>query len=138
MALMVFSHTVYRIRNRYPTLESITNQIVKLTPGNDGFGWKVQKKVQSTHDLKDDTKLFQVIRLPRKNNQGCCDRAITRTQASIVRFPEDQCTTFQAAKIHTRMIRIYLKFFKSNLFYLKKSTLIELDQVQTIIKLQMV
>ena len=34
-----------------------------------------------------------------------------RTQASIVWFPEDICTTLQFAKIHTRMIKFHKKLF---------------------------
>ena len=38
------------------------------------FDWKKQlEKVQITRDLKDDTILYQGIRLPCKNNQGYCD-----------------------------------------------------------------
>ena len=41
------------------------------------------RKVQLTRDLKDDTILYQGIRLPCKNDQGYCDPT-TRTQATIV------------------------------------------------------
>ena len=51
--------------------------------------------------------------MPYKNDQGYCDPT-TRTQATIVWFPEDKCTTFQVAKIHARMIKFHEKnFFKS-------------------------
>ena len=33
------------------------------------------------------------------------------TQATIVWFPEDTCTTFQVAKIHARMIKFHEKYF---------------------------
>ena len=56
------------------------------------FDWKIQlEKVQLTRDLKDDTILYQGIRLPCKNDQGYCDPT-TRTQ--------ETCTVFQIAKIH--------------------------------------
>ena len=75
------------------------------------FDWKIQlEKVQLTRDLKDDTIIYQGIRLPRKNDQGYCDPT-TRTQATIVWFPEDTCTTFQLAKIHNRMIKFHQKYF---------------------------
>ena len=56
--------------------------------------WKIQlEKVQLTQELR-----------------GYCD-ATTRTQATIVWFPEDTCTTFQVAKIHARMIKFHQKHF---------------------------
>ena len=62
------------------------------------FYWKTQlEKVKLTRDLKDDTILYQGLRLPCKNDRGYCDSR-TRTQATIVWFPEDTCTTFQVAK----------------------------------------
>ena len=72
---------------------------------------KIQlEKVQLTRDLKDDTTLYQGIRLPCKNDQGFCDPT-TRTQATIVWFPEETCTVFQVAKIHARMIKFDQKYF---------------------------
>ena len=53
--------------------------------------------------------IYQGIRLPCKNDQGYCDPT-TRTQATIVWFPEDTCTTFQVAKIHARMIKFHEKY----------------------------
>ena len=54
------------------------------------FDWKIQlEKVQITRDLKDDMILYQGIRLPCKNDQGYCDPT-TRTQATIVWFPEEK------------------------------------------------
>ena len=51
------------------------------------FDWKIQlQKVQLTRDLKDDTILYQGIRLPCKNVQGYCDPT-TRTQATLFLFP---------------------------------------------------
>ena len=51
------------------------------------FDLKIQlEKVQLTRVLKDDTILYQRIRLPCKNDQGYCDPT-TRTQATIVWFP---------------------------------------------------
>ena len=48
------------------------------------FDWKMQhEKEQLTRDLKDDTILYQGIRLPCKNNQGYCDHT-TRTQATFL------------------------------------------------------
>ena len=74
------------------------------------FDWKIQlEKVQVTRDLKDDTILYQGIRLPCKNDQGYCDPT-TRTQATIVWFPEGNCTVFQVARIHARMINFHQKY----------------------------
>ena len=56
------------------------------------------KKVQLTHDLKDDNIMYQEKRLPCKTDQGYCDPT-TRTQATIDWFPDDTCATFQFAKI---------------------------------------
>ena len=56
------------------------------------FDWKIQfEKVQLTRDLKDDTIFYQGIRLPCKNEQGYCDPT-TRTQETIVWFPEETCS----------------------------------------------
>ena len=75
------------------------------------FDWKILlEKVKLTRDLKDDTILDQGIRLPCKNDQGYCDPT-TRTQATIVWFPEDTCTVFQVAKKHARMIKFHQKYF---------------------------
>ena len=75
------------------------------------FDWKIQlEKVQLTRDLKDDTILYQGIRLPCKNDQGYCDPT-TGTQAIIVWFPEETCTIFHVAKIHVRMIKFHQKDF---------------------------
>ena len=60
--------------------------------------------------------IYQGIRLPCKNDQGYCDPT-TRTQATIVWFPEDTCTTFQVAKIHARMIKFHKKFFIQSIPY---------------------
>ena len=71
------------------------------------FDWKIQLgKVQLSRDLNDDTTIYQGKILPCDNNQGYCDPT-TQTQATIVWFPEDICTTFQVAKIHARMIKFY-------------------------------
>ena len=67
-------------------------------------------KVQLTRDLKDDTIFYQAIRLPCKNDQGYCDPT-TQTQATIVWFPNDICTTFQVAKVHARMKNFPQKSF---------------------------
>ena len=63
------------------------------------FDWKIQlEKIQLTSDLKDDTILHQGIRLPCKNDQGCCDPT-SCTHATIVWFPEKKtCTIFKIAK----------------------------------------
>ena len=75
------------------------------------FDWKVElEKVQLARDLRDDTIIHQGITLPCRNDQGYCDPA-TRTQATIVWFTEDTCTTFQVAKIHARLIKFYQNFF---------------------------
>ena len=81
------------------------------------FDWKIQlEKVQLTRDLSDNTMIYQGIRLPCKNYQGYCDPT-TRTQATIVWFPEDTCTTFQVAKIHARMIKFHEKYFIESIPY---------------------
>ena len=75
------------------------------------FDCKIQlEKIQLTRDLKDNTIIYQGIRLICRNDQGYCDPT-TRTQATIVWFPEDTCTTFQVAKIHARMIKFHEKYF---------------------------
>ena len=75
------------------------------------FDWKIQlEKIQLTRDLTDNTMIYQGIRLPCKNDRSYCDPT-TRTQATIVWFPEDTCTTFQVAKIHARMIKFHEKYF---------------------------
>ena len=48
------------------------------------FDWKIQLE-KVIRDLKDNTILYQGIRLPCKNEQGYCDPT-TRTQATIVWF----------------------------------------------------
>ena len=81
------------------------------------FDWKIQlEKVQLTRDLSDNTRIYQGIRLPCKNDQGYCD-PLTRTQATIVWFPEDTCTIFQVAKIHARMIKFHEEFFIESVPY---------------------
>ena len=60
--------------------------------------------------------IYQGIRLPCKIDQGYCD-PITRTQATIVWFPEDTCTTFQVAKIQARMIKFHEKYFIESIPY---------------------
>ena len=84
------------------------------------FDWKIQlEKIQLTRDLSDNTMIYQGIRLPCKNDQGYCDPT-TRTQATIVWFPEDTCTTFQVAKIHARMIKFHENILY-NQFHMNKS-----------------
>ena len=81
------------------------------------FDWKIQlEKVHLTRDLKDDTILYQGIRLSYKNDQGYCDLT-TRTQATIVWFPEETCTVFQVAKIHARMINFHQNYFIESIPY---------------------
>ena len=60
--------------------------------------------------------IYQGIRLTGKNDQGYCDPT-TRTQSTIVWFPEDTCTTFQVAKIHARMIKFHKKYFIQSIPY---------------------
>ena len=75
------------------------------------FDWKIQlEKIQLTRDLTDNTMIYQGIRLPCKNDQGDCDPT-TRTQATIVWFPEDTCTTFQVAKKKRSNDKISRKIF---------------------------
>ena len=93
------------------------------------FDGKIQlEKVQLTRDLKDDTILYQGIRLPCNNDQGYCNPT-TRTQATIVRFPEETCTVFLVAKakIHARMIKFHQKFFIESIPYEDLSP----DQIRT-------
>ena len=71
---------------------------------------KQLEKKQLTCDLKDDTIIYQGIRLPCKNDQGYCIPT-TRTQATVVWFPEKTCKIFQVAKIHARMIKFHQKHF---------------------------
>ena len=81
------------------------------------FDWKIQlEKIQLTRDLTDNTMIYQGFRLPCENDQGYCDPT-TRTQATIVWFPEDTCTTFQLAKIHARMIKFHEKHFIESIPY---------------------
>ena len=81
------------------------------------FDWKLQlEKEQLTRDLSDNTIIYQGIRLHCKNDQGYCDPT-TRTQATIVWFPEDTCTTFQVAKIQARMIKFHEKVFIESIPY---------------------
>ena len=81
----------------------------RLTYDIHDKNWKIQlEKVQLTRDLKDDTIIYKGIRLPCKNDHGYY-YSTTRTQATIVWFPEDSCTTFQVAKIHARMIKFKQK-----------------------------
>ena len=60
--------------------------------------------------------IYQGVRLPCKNDQGYCDPT-TRTQATIVWFPKDTCTTFQVAKIDARMIKFHEKYFIESIPY---------------------
>ena len=81
------------------------------------FDWKIQlDKVQLTRDLSDNTMIYQGIRLPCKNDQGYSDPT-TRTQATIVWFHEDTCTTFQVAKIHAPMIKFQENYFIESISY---------------------
>ena len=75
------------------------------------------EKVHSTRDLRDDTILYQGILSPCKIDQGYCDPT-TRTQATIVWFPEDTCSPFQVAKINARKITLHQFFLYQ--FFLKK------------------
>ena len=61
-------------------------------------------------NLIDDTILYEGLRFPCKNNQEYCDPS-TRTQATIVWFLEDTCTTFKIAENHARIIKFYQKDF---------------------------
>ena len=75
------------------------------------FDWKKQiEKVQLTRELKDDTLIYQKKRLLCKNYQGYCDPT-TRTQATIVWFPEDTCITFQLARIQAKAVKFHQKYF---------------------------
>ena len=61
--------------------------------------------------------IYQGIRLPCKSDQGYCDPT-TRTQATIVWFPEDTCTTFQIAKkTNARTMKFHQKFFIESIPY---------------------
>ena len=74
------------------------------------------EKVQLTRDLKYDTIIYQGIRLPSKNGQQYC-HPTTRTQETIIWFPEDTCTSFQVAKIHAKMINFHQKHFVETVPY---------------------
>ena len=62
---------------------------------------------------KDDTILYQGIRLTCKNDQEYCDPT-TRTQATFVWFPENTCTTFQITKTHARTIKLHQNYNDEN------------------------
>ena len=51
--------------------------------------------------MKDDAILYHGIRLPSKIDQRYRNPN-TRTQATIVCYPEGTCTTFKVAKIHAK------------------------------------
>ena len=74
------------------------------------IGKKQLEKVQLKSDLKDNTMIYHRIRLSCKSDQGYCDPS-TRTQATIVWFHKETCTTFQVAKIHARMIKFHQRCF---------------------------
>ena len=62
------------------------------------FDWNIQlEKVQLTRELKDDTVIYQVIRLPCKNDQGYCDPT-TRIQATLFGSLKTHVAHF---KLHT-------------------------------------
>ena len=71
---------------------------------------KQLENIQLIRDLNDNTIIYQGIRLPCKNDQGYCDLT-TMTQATIVWFPEDTCTTFQVAKINARIKKFHEYYF---------------------------
>ena len=86
------------------------------------FDSKIQlEKVQLTQNLKNDSTIYQEIRLACKNDQGYCDPT-TRTQATIAWFPEDSCTIFQVAKIHARTIKIHQKYIIESIPYEEVNT----------------
>ena len=68
------------------------------------------------HDGAKTSDLNKTFWLPRKNDQGYCDPT-TRTQATIVWFPDDTCTTFQVPKIHARIIKFHEKYFIESIPY---------------------
>ena len=89
----------------------------KRIPKKKLFDWKIQfEKVQLTRDLKDDTIIYQGSRLPCKNDPAYCEPT-TRSQATIVWFPEVTCTTFQEAKTHARMIKFHKKCIIESILY---------------------
>ena len=119
-------HVISMIQTGYHILELTTFLIVKLTQKkqrisrNYVLDWKIQlEKVQLTRDLKDDTIIYQGIRLSSKRYQGYCNPT-TRTQATIVWFPENTCTTFQIAKIHARMIKFHQNYFIESILWRSK------------------
>ena len=93
------------------------------------FDWKIQfEKVQLTQVLKNDTIIYQYNlqdSLVKTTDQGYCDPT-TRTQATIVCFPEDTCTTFQVAKRHARMIKFHQKHFNEPIPYEE----VNIDQIR--------
>ena len=60
--------------------------------------------------------IYQETSLPCKIDQGYCEPT-TRTQATIIWFLEDTCTTIQVAKIHARMIKFLNKYFIESIPY---------------------
>ena len=81
------------------------------------FDWKIHlEKIHLTWDLKDDIIIYQKSRLLRKEDQWYCDPT-TRTQATIVWFPEDTCTIVQVAKIHARMRNFHQEYFIESIPY---------------------
>ena len=63
------------------------------------FDWKIQlEKVQLTRDSKDDTIIYQGIRLILQERPRILRSYYTNTSKKIVWFPEDTCTTSQVAK----------------------------------------
>ena len=100
------------IKIGYHTLEKTTPSTCKADTRNKGYQeimFLIGKyKLKNTRDLKDDTIIYQGIRLPCKSDQGYCDPT-RRTQATVASFPEDTCTTFQVAEIHARKIKFHQK-----------------------------
>ena len=81
------------------------------------FYWEIQlEKLQLTRDLKDDIIFYQGKQLLCKIYQGYCNPT-TRTQATIVWFPEYTCKIIQVARIHARMIKFHPKKFMESIPY---------------------
>ena len=80
------------------------------------FDWKIQlEKLQLTRDLKDDTILYQGIRLPCKNDQGFLRSYNTNTS-----------NHFQVAMIHARMVKFHQKYFIESIPFKE----VNLDQIR--------
>ena len=80
----------------------------RLTYNLHDKNWIPHIGINNPSNCKADTK--------NKEYQGYCNPT-TRTQETIVWFPDDTCTTFQVAKIPARMIKVHQKYFIVSIFF---------------------